>query len=652
MRLKLTLTLFLANILVLGLIFYLDQAKPSDLEQPLQGIVGPEIKTATAFHLSGRLSDTGPEIERHFVFEDQRWYIEQPFRWPANIDALSRMFSTLLFQTSEIRFPVSEIEAAGKTLAEYGLDPARLTLKFDFPEREPMEVLIGAPTEVGNRLYVLAPGGDEILVTSVDLLRALAIDLNIIRDRRVFDIPDFEVRELVMRITTTGDLTVRLKKDADRWRFETPIEVEADMELVRTTLRQLTRLEALQFPDTIEAEARVSSIENPLVRITLEGNDRRDTLLVGGEAPEVGGEPAYYAQLENRPVVITVPAAPFDQLLQAQRELRERDFLKLNQEALSGVTMTRGPQDASLVLKRLETLSWQVVDQAEDGAPVAVSADQAVVERLLKNLGRIEALGFVSDVPTSADLDNYGLSEPAWTLRFQNAGGSERVLLVGKETRLPDGTPALYVKLESQRFVYAMARDVTRLWILDPLFYRDRMLQRLSNASRIQQVVVERIGDQLETLVDEAIDPNTQTWGTYLASWPTERQGPFWDLIGQFRTLEVAAFLENKFSADGYSSLAETYPWTLKVSVTLALPNDQSGFKNEVQTFYFTDRVSGSFQAGGSPDLNAVFQVHPDMMENLFTLFFERELPPEFEPPQEPTAPASSDTAPSDSPAP
>ncbi|MEM7785832.1 MAG: DUF4340 domain-containing protein, partial [Planctomycetota bacterium] len=142
----------------------------------------------------------------------------------------------------------------------------------------------------------------------------------------IFDIPDFEVRELVMHITATGDLTVRLKKESEKWRFETPIEVEADLELVRNTLQQLTRLEAERFPDSLAPEDRISTIADPRIRITLEGNDRRETLIIGGNAPSSGGAPTYYAEREDRPAVVTVPAAPFDQLLEAQRELRERDF--------------------------------------------------------------------------------------------------------------------------------------------------------------------------------------------------------------------------------------------------------------------------------------------------------------------------------------
>ncbi|MGB0371478.1 MAG: DUF4340 domain-containing protein [Opitutales bacterium] len=631
MRIKLTLFLFFANIAVFGLIFYLDSTRSQLPEKSLPGIIGPEIETATSLTIAGRLLDGQEELKRSFVYEDQRWYLETPFRWPANPNGISRMFSSLIFLEPEIRFSVSEIEAAGKSLADYGLDPARIELSFGMPDQEDIELKIGAPTEVGNRLYVLSPDGSEILVTSSDLLKALAVDLNSIRDRRIFDIPDFEVRELVTRFTETGDITVRLKKEAEGWRFEAPIEVEADMELVRTTLQQLTRLEAQHFPDTLAPEDRLSTIAEPRIRITLEGNDRRETLIIGGEAPIANGERTYYAEREDRSVVVTVPAAPFDQLLEAQSELRERDFLKFNPEKLTGLEIARSSVEEGLVLKRLETGSWQVVDRGEDASLVSIAADVEVVDRLLKNLDRIEALEFVRDVPTQSDLETYGLTEPSWTLKFQNAEGPDRTLLVGARTRLPAGRQAFFVKLEDERFVYAVPSDVARLWILDPLYYRDRTLQSLGKAVRIERVLVEKIGDGVETLRDESIDLATETWGTYLESWLVEEQGPFWDLIGQFRDFEVAAFLENSFSADGYQSLAESYPWTLKVSLSLALPGDGDSFKTLVQTFYFTDRVSGSFQAGGSPDFGSMFQVEPAMIENLYTLFLERPTSVEFD---------------------
>ena len=638
MRIKLTLFLFFSNLVVFGLIYYLDFANTQSFEVQRSGILGEEIKSSTSFSIRGRFIEGEPEIERSFVYDNKRWFIETPFRWPANEEGISRKVASLLFIDPEIRIPVSEIESAGKSLSDYGLDPARLTLTFNVPDLEPIELRIGAPTEVGNRLYVLSADRSEILVTSIDLLNAFAVDLSSMRDRRVFDIPDFEVRELVTRITTTGDLTVRLKKDADQWRFEAPIEVEADLELVRTTLRQLTRLEALSFPDTMNPEDRISTISEPRVRITLEGNDRRETLLIGDEASNVLGERAYYAMREDRPVVITVPAAPFDQLLQAQRDLRERDFLKIDPSQLSGVVVARKSVAQPLSLKKLENGNWQVIDSSERGAPIAVAADAGVVDRLIKNFQRIEALDFVSDVPTQEDLQQYGLLEPLWALNFEYADDTAKTLLVGTESVLPSGRSALYMKMEDERFVYAVTQDVTRLWVLDPLFYRNRLVQNLSNAVRIQGVRVERLGERGTVLLNESIDPATQTWGTYMEDWPIERQGPFWDLIGQFREFKVASYLEKSFAEEGYASLTDSFPWALKVTLTLAIPGESSGFTTREQEYYFTERLSGSFQAGGSPVNDSIFQVFPPMMENLFTLFLERPTPREFEiqgPPQE-----------------
>ena len=114
MRIKITLFLFLANVLVFGLIFYLDNARSAGPVVRQAGIVGSEIETATELRIEGLLVEGRPEVERRFVYEDQRWFLETPYRWPANRDGLSRMFSSLLFLDPEIRFSVAEIESAGK----------------------------------------------------------------------------------------------------------------------------------------------------------------------------------------------------------------------------------------------------------------------------------------------------------------------------------------------------------------------------------------------------------------------------------------------------------------------------------------------------------------------------------------------------------
>ena len=638
MRLKLTVVLFIANLLVFGLIIYRDAASSGSSDNTTRGIVGPEVQDAVGLTLAARGEDGLIQSRRSFSLDGDQWVLTEPLDWPARRDAVERILAQLQFVQPEIQFDLDEIERAGKTLADYGLEPARIELGIELPDGETLAVKVGAPTEIGDRVYVLGTDQRTVHVTSRSLLSSLVVDLESLRDARIFRIPDYEVRQLVMRVTTNGDLTVRLARQQTLWKFEAPIEVDADRGMVENTLQQLNTLEAIRFLDAGEV-AGSATIVDPLLRITLEGSRGRETLILG--EPPNGKTGVYLGQRADRDSLFLVPSEPFDTLLTAQRALRDRDFLQVDLEAVTGVTLER---EGNVSLRRLENGLWQVLDSAGGEGIIPYDADLPTVARLMGSLSGVRAIEFVSDVPTESDLDRFGLVPPVWEILIEQGDAAPITFLVGKEGLLLDGTPIVYGKRADEPFVYALPRRVTAPWILDPLYYRNRVIQSLSPQIQISALRVERlIEGEAEVLLSEQIDPLTETWPIHIENWPTDVQGPFFDLIEMLGRVEVSRFLDDSFEMDGVSVEDGVEPWSLKLTYTLALPTDQDAFRLEDRSLFFTRRLSGSFQAGGSPWLDAVFQVSPDMIDALHQLFFERKPSELYRPPAVEGVPVTSE---------
>ena len=166
----------------------------------------------------------------------------------------------------------------------------------------------------------------------------------------MFSVQPFEVRAVTLSFNGNNRETlvglVRDKREVPGrdpefiWRFETPVAVDADTPVVDKNLAALGDLKFRRFlagsPELLDKAKLVS----PRLRLTLDGNNRRQTLLVGDLDPEEK-TPCRYASSTT-----TRSSSPFpDEALEAWRkvrtDMREHRFLRFDAEALTGITIHR-----------------------------------------------------------------------------------------------------------------------------------------------------------------------------------------------------------------------------------------------------------------------------------------------------------------------
>jgi len=624
MRFKFTVILLALNFASFGLIFYLDQnARNQDAEMSgLAGKMARKLPDADRIELNGRDLESKRILQR----DGSNWTITEPLQWPANYFAINRILNQLQFLEEEASFSVEELEETGQTLADYGLEEPLLSITVSEGDRA-VTLSIGTLTEIGNNVYLLGPDAEEIFVVDRQVIDSLLVDLSDLRTREIFEIPVFEVDALGLQIrtNTTADgsfLKVRLARNNGAWSFEAPLSAKADPVLVSNMINTLTAAKVGRFVSEAGDQLGPYGLDSPSMLVTLGGNQRAQTLLLGATDPEASRAPHYFAKLENNPMVFSVVAEPFDKLREAQEALRERNFMNFVPENVSTIHINGTTQ--KIRIQKLETGNWQVLESGTENEVELHRADLKLMEDLLENISGLRASGFAVDAPNPSDLERLGFNEPRRTVTvFMNENESLTLTLAHPE----DENEALYAKTDDSSFIYKVPRRATlALFPLNTLEYRDRSLQTLPAAA---EVIGLKISDLIKgkEIIDLDLSPSDREES--LAEKQFTSPASVAQLVDWVRDMQVKRYLINEFTSEAYPVDSDrTLPWVFRLSATVRLPGGETD-RMETFEYVLTERLSGTSQVGGSPKHGVIFELPQPLIDALYELTDDMELPPE-----------------------
>ena len=627
MRFKFTIFLLTLNVISFGLIAYLNhqarQIEPST--GGLSGQIGRELIDADRIELHGRGIETPRILER----EGSTWYLLEPMQWSANYFAINRILNQLQFLEEEASFPVDDIEKTGQSLADYGLENPLLRIVIAEGE-ESISLSIGTLTEIGNNVYLLGPDEREIFVVDRQVIDGLLVDLNDLRTREIFDIPVFEVDALGLQIrsenTTDGSsLKVRLARNNGAWTFEAPLAAKADPTLVDNTINTLTAAKVGRFIETEQTNLILRGLENPFMQVTIHGNKRRQSLIVGNLDPNSQGAPQYFAKLENNPAIFTVLARPFDILREAQEALRERNFMNFDPSKLSTINISENGR--KIRLQKLETgeNDWQVLESNGKNEINPYRADPAIMDSLLKNLSTLRASGFTADAPTASDNENYGFNNPRRVVTLSFSVGDPLTLMLANPENRED---VLYAKTNLADFIFEVERYTTlRMIPIDIHYYRNRLLDMLPSAARISALKLTNL-EKNEAIFDYKISQENMGWNDLIEEFDTEHGDQIRVLLDAVRKFEVKSYLIDSYTEAYPVDEENSLPWIFQLSATIQLPGGETD-RTETREYVLTERLSGTVQVAGSKQYNTIFEIPQPLIEALYELTDEMEIPPE-----------------------
>jgi hypothetical protein len=673
MRSKVTVVLLFLNVVLFCYIYYYDRPlidKQRLLEASHQ-VLPTEIASMDAFT---RTSRTGESVR--LEKRPDGWWLTAPYEWPANRNAVSLIHNELQFLRNITSFAVADLARSGQTLADYGLVEPAYTIEFTAAKKT-FKLLIGDDTKTGNRLYVLSPDGERVHVVGRSLADSAGLPLAKLRAESIFTIPVFEVRSLNITTTAPSNLKVRLRRDGTaRWTFESPILARAAKADVEVAINALNSLSAKTFLDAHDADLDRTGLTSPTLRITLEGNARRETLLLG-QATANAHE--YYAKIEDKTVVFTTTVHPeLEKVLRSSQEiLRDLRVVDFEPATVTGLTIT-APGQPELSLQKLEPTTpvpgaagpaapgppaaavpapegWQVVTRTAGQTPLTLTGDAKVIQSLLEKIQTLSARvttlpgnqvvrGFLSDAPTAADVERYGFNSPERqvTLNLSTGGGlsgkepSTLVLQIGVS---PDEPGKAFARLTNPSFVYEILPDILEETPAGALHYRQRLLRELPEAALVTSLsVVDLLTGK--TIYAQKLAEGDKVWTAALAPEPEPVRKAVNGILQELQALKAQRFAADTFTPDHADTPAGPRPWRFRLDYTVAF-NGGGAAQSTPASLLLTERFGGRTQLAGTADFGGVvFSITQELLDALFPLTYTGEHDPG------PAAPAASTTTP------
>ncbi len=99
-------------------------------------------------------------------------------------------------------------------------------------------------------------------------------------------------------------------------------------------------------------------------------------------------------------------------------------------------------------------------------------------------------------------------------------------------------------------------------------------------------------------------------------------------LLGAIRKFEVKSYLLDSYAEAYPVDTEKSLPWLFQLSATIQLPGDETD-RTETREYVFTDRLSGTVQVAGSKQYNTIFEIPQPLLDALYELTEEMEIPPE-----------------------
>lgn len=390
------------------------------------------------------------------------WELRKPVRDRADPDQLRTVLTAVPEVWAE-RF----MTGPRKALAEYGLDKPEQTLRVAPKSGRPVKLLVGKQSRVTARTvvrpapnfggppmppqketvhdeyrYAKLEGNEQIFEVKADKLKDIFVAPDTLRDPRLARFRADDADRVEVHV---GGADVVLVKEKDRWRVKKPFDADAESLKVTELLDKLSGLEA-RGKDVIDPDKAAGAtptrqdfgLRKPRATVTVRVREEKDG---APKDPKITKEKSYafafgsedvadkklYVRVAGWERVNRVDDAVWKLVDRPALAYRGRRVLDFSTDELAGIQVRRPGETFAL---------QQAKQQWELAEPVSATADAGKAGTLAGDLGRLEAVEFVSEAPPAKDLEGaYGLAKAplSATVTFAKKDKPARTLIVGKQ---------------------------------------------------------------------------------------------------------------------------------------------------------------------------------------------------------------------------
>ena len=233
------------------------------------------------------------------------------------------------------------------------------------------------------------------------------------------------------------------KGDNGEWQIIEPITAYADEGRVSEMLGDLLNKRIKRTMEVTNLSQFALDVPNIQVDLWTDSGNPSTSFLIGSKTVNY----SVYAKEDSESHIFLIESSALQDLTKSPADLRTRNALKFDPEAVTEVMLTVAGTDEIRCLREGEA-EWQMA------APISVKADAKEIRTILDALHLLKVAEFTKDGAT--DLAEYGLENPRIRVNLQLRDGSQG-LLVGAD--IPDMT-RIYVKPEALDAVYAVNREI------------------------------------------------------------------------------------------------------------------------------------------------------------------------------------------------
>jgi hypothetical protein len=338
MNFKTTILLLIA-LIVVGVVFYLDQNRPNptgvDTEQP-SSPQGPKLFSIESGQVNG-VTIIDSDGNRTAIHRDgAAWKMTEPVN-SAAVD----------WQTQDLIRTVCDLRSQGRpdaAPADSGLDHPRYIVDLSITDGKNARLAIGNTAGIGDVMYARVDDGDVNLVDS-SLAKNLKSAADDLRDKHLLPTSPAEFKQV--RITTPTQ-TLEMVKDGDKWKITRPAELPGDGESISSLITTIAGTEATEFVKGDSDELAFARFDHPTMQVWLSTAAPSTqpttepasglTLTIG--SPDSLSKEHYFVQTSDG-LVAKIAKSSLDSLQKTPLDLLDRDVVTVVPADVSKISLVK-----------------------------------------------------------------------------------------------------------------------------------------------------------------------------------------------------------------------------------------------------------------------------------------------------------------------
>jgi len=532
--------------------------------------------------------------------KDLNWYVTDKNEWPAADFCISRLLGRLRHLQPINLLNIDEILNEGEKLSDYGLEEPNL--KIDILSMVgKISLHFGNETRNNQQVYMMPIYENQktrhIWAVNKSVKKAIYVPKGEWMQKEFLNIPAYNINSI--SLTTKSDETLLKTKftkiNPNTWKIITPIRATADSNAVRAFLSRLVSSRVNNFITADGGSELIkSSLENPLIKLKIEGKTKRCELIIGKTKDHNNGAIIYSAQIMDNNTTFSLDESFINFISNTENKLRNKRLFIMDPDRVSTLEVIK--ENNKLSMHKLENGRWEVLSVNNSNKLTSRPGDDKIINDFMETLNTFQILSFVNDTPSNDDLNSYGLNPPKQTVNIVSLNGDSYKLFIGSYSNTLHG---YYAKSNISASVYTCPQSLQTIMDYSPKSFRLRLLDKLPASSIIDSINIIR-SDQHSSIIN--IDRNSTK-----------------ALENLIRSFKVKNIIQENFSKDGALIHGRFFPWEYKLCANISLPGRSN--LNLMEVNYFFTNIPNSYGfIGGSPKTNTIFTIPDDRLSTIIKI--------------------------------